>query len=95
MVYIPHTLRTYTKKLGLFNKTEIDKITLQGQQLIQRDKQIASVRQQGINTEIQQFKTREDKRISESNSYFDSIGFSSKLFGWSPRRFCWTGFSLS
>ena len=83
-IYTTYSLRTYTRKLGLFNKTEIDKITLQGQQLIQRDKQIASVRQQGINTEIQQFKTREDKRISESNSYFDSIGFSSKLFGWSP-----------
>ncbi len=79
-----YSLRTYTKKLGLFNKTEIDKITKQGKELVQRDKQIASVRQQAVNTEISQFKIREDKRLGEANSYFDSIGFSSKLFGWSP-----------
>ena len=79
-----YSLRTYTKKLSLFNKTEIDRITKEGQTSIQRNKQLASVRQQNRNIEIQQFKIREDKRINESNAYFDSLGFSSKLFGWSP-----------
>lgn len=79
-----YSLRTYTKKLSLFNKTEVDRITKQGLQTIQRSKQIGSLKQQNVNVEIQQFKAREDKRLDEANSYFDSIGFSSKLFGWSP-----------
>lgn len=79
-----YSLRTYTRKLSLFNKTEIDRISKQGQERIQRSKQIASIKQQNRNIEIQQYKTREDRRLTESNSYFDSIGFSSKLFGWSP-----------
>lgn len=79
-----YSLRTYTKKLSLFNKTDIDRIAKQGQQNIQRNKQLSNIRQQNNNVEIQQFKTREDKRLDEANAYFDSIGFSSKLFGWSP-----------
>lgn len=83
-IYTTYSLRTYTKKLSLFNKTDIDRITKQGRDNVQRNKQIASISQQNRNIEIQQFKIREDKRLSESNSYFDSVGFSSKLFGWSP-----------
>lgn len=79
-----YSLRTYTKKLSLFNKTEIDRVTKQGKEFVQRDKQLASVRQQSNNIELQQFRTREEKRLGETNAYFDSIGFSSKLFGWSP-----------
>ena len=81
-----YSLRTYTKKLSLFNKTEIDKINKIGQEINKRDKQIASIRQQNINIEKKQFQEREEKRLTEANSFFDSIGFSSKLFGWSPTK---------
>lgn len=79
-----YSLRTYTKKLSLFNKTEVDRATKQGREGISRNKQIASISQQNNNNLIQQFKAREDQRINGANKNFDSIGFSSKLFGWSP-----------
>lgn len=79
-----YSLRTYTKKLSLFNKTESDKINRIGKEITKRDKQIASIQQQTQNIEIQQGKLREEKRLTETGAYFDSIGFSSKLFGWSP-----------
>jgi len=79
-----YSLRTYTKKLSLFNKTAIDRATKEGRERISRNKQLASISQQNNNSLIQQFKTREDQRINNANKNFDSIGFSSKLFGWSP-----------
>ena len=77
-----YTFRTYTRKIGLFNKEETDKIKRLSKINLQRNKQIANLYNQMQNIKQQQLKFITDERLNKAE--FGSSDLSSKLFGWSP-----------
>ena len=77
-----YSFRTYTRKLGLFNKEYSDRVKFSFNENMTRNKQIADLRQQGIGLFNIQNKFLEDQRLSRSQ--FGSSDFNTKLYGWSP-----------
>lgn len=77
-----YSFRTYTRKLGLFNKENSDRIKKMAADNIKRNKQISSVAQQSANIINTQSKTLEEQRLAKAN--FTGKDLKSKLFGWSP-----------
>jgi hypothetical protein len=77
-----YSFRTYTRKLGLFNKEETDRIRRANRLNLKRGKQIAQISQ-----EITNLKNKERDLILQerlNNAQFGSSDLSSKLFSWSP-----------
>jgi hypothetical protein len=74
--------RTYTPKLGLFNKQSNDKLRKLGTEGLKRNKKLANVEQQASNILNVQAKFLQEKRIE--NASFSGKDLGSKLFGWSP-----------
>lgn len=77
-----YTFRTYTRKIGLFNKEENDRMKRLAKINIQRNKQIANIHNQMQNVKQQQIKFMTDERLNKAE--FGSGDLSSKLYGWSP-----------
>jgi hypothetical protein len=77
-----YTFRTYTRKIGLFNKEENDRMKKLAKINIQRNKQIANLHTQMQNVKQQQLKFMTDERLNKAE--FGSSDLSSKLYGWSP-----------
>jgi hypothetical protein len=74
--------RTYTPKLGLFNKQSNDKLRKLGTEGLKRNKKLANVDQQASNILNVQAKFLQEKRAE--NASFSGRDLGSKLFGWSP-----------
>lgn len=79
-----YSFRTYTRKLGLFNKEESDRIRRFASENFRRARQLAELRQEMNNVISQQRKFLDDQRMSSAQ--FGSKDFRSKLFGWSPAK---------
>ena len=77
-----YSFRTYTRKLGLFNKENSDRIKKLAADNIKRSKQISSLAQQSTNIINTQSKFLEEQRLAKAN--FSGKDLRSKLFGWSP-----------
>jgi len=77
-----YTFRTYTRKIGLFNKEENDRMKRLAKINMQRNKQIANLHNQMQNIQQQQQKFITDERLNKAE--FGSQDLSSKLYGWSP-----------
>jgi hypothetical protein len=77
-----YSFRTYTKKIGLFNKENSDRIKKQGTLNIRREKQLSNIKQQQDNVFNSQGRFLQEKRLE--NARVNGRDFSSKLFGWSP-----------
>ena len=77
-----YTFRTYTRKIGLFNKEENDRMKRLAKINMQRNKQIANIHVQMQNIKQQQLKFMTDERLNKAE--FGSADLSSKLYGWSP-----------
>ena len=78
-----YTFRTYTKKLGLFNKENSDRVKFSFNENMKRNKQLATINQQSINQINSQKLNFESIRRGGSYS-FNSKDVQSKLYGWSP-----------
>ena len=74
--------RTYTPKLGLFNKQSNDKLRKLGTEGLKRNKKLANIDQQASNILNVQSKFLQEQRAS--NASFSGKDLGSKLFGWSP-----------
>jgi hypothetical protein len=74
--------RTYTPKLGLFNKQSNDKLRKLGTEGLKRNKKLANVEQQASNILNVQAKFLQEKRAENASFIGKDLG--SKLFGWSP-----------
>jgi hypothetical protein len=74
--------RTYTPKLGLFNKQSNDKLRKLGTEGLKRNKKLANIEQQTSNVLNVQSKFLQEKRAD--NASFGGKDLGSKLFGWSP-----------
>jgi hypothetical protein len=77
-----YSFRTYTRKIGLFNKEENDRIKKINLANLKRNKQMVGIGQELKNVIRNQKKTQDDERLDKSQ--FGSEDLSSKLFGWSP-----------
>jgi len=77
-----YTFRTYTAKVGLFNKLSNDKLKRFYQQNFKRNKQLAKINQQTQNLGSVQQRTIDNLRFNKAE--LSSESFRSKLFGWSP-----------
>lgn len=77
-----YSFRTYTRKLGLFNREEIERIRKINQINNRKNKQISLMSQQVRNLEVNQRKALLEERLNQIQ--FGSAELSSKLFGWSP-----------
>ena len=77
-----YSFRTYTRKLGLFNKEYSDRVKFSFNQNIARNKQIADLKQQNINLFNSQNKFLQDQKLNVSQ--FGTSDLNSKLYGWSP-----------
>jgi hypothetical protein len=74
--------RTYTPKLGLFNKQSNDRLRKLGTEGLKRNKKLANIEQQASNILNVQAKFLQEKRAE--NASFGGKDLGSKLFGWSP-----------
>ena len=81
-VFTTYSFRTYTQKLGLFNREKQDRIKKLAANDRKRQKQLASIQQESANLINSQSKFLQDKRLE--NASFSGKDFSSKLYGWSP-----------
>lgn len=77
-----YSFRTYTRKLGLFNKEETDRIKKNNQANLKRGKQIAQIRQEVTNLKNEERENFLQERLNKAQ--FGSSDLSSKLFSWSP-----------
>lgn len=77
-----YSFRTYTRKLGLFNKEETDRIKKNNQANLKRGKQIAQIRQEVTNLRNEERENFLQERLNRAQ--FGSSDLSSKLFSWSP-----------
>lgn len=77
-----YSFRTYTKKLGLFNKENSDKIKEINLSNIKRNKQLANLSQQSANNIVKEIATLKQTSVRAMSSK----DFKSKLFGWSPSK---------
>lgn len=75
-----YSFRTYTRKLGFFNKEFSDNIKNSNLDRIRRSKQIADSFRQTSNAIFVQQKALQQQRLSKDSN----ININSKLFGWSP-----------
>jgi hypothetical protein len=77
-----YTFRTYTRKLGLFNREAIERTKKLALADMQRNKKISQISQELRNVSFNQRKFLFEERLNQSQ--FGSAELSSKLFGWSP-----------
>lgn len=77
-----YTFRTYTRKLGLFNREAIERTKKSALMDMQRNKKISQIGQELKNISFSQRKFLFEERLNQSQ--FGSSDLSSKLFGWSP-----------
>lgn len=77
-----YTFRTYTRKLGAFNKIETDRIKKINRANLYRGKQIAKVRQDVNDMMNKERENLLQERLNQAQ--FGSADFASKLYGWSP-----------
>lgn len=77
-----YNFRTYTRKIGLFNREYIDTLKRLNDFNRSRNKQLSSVAQSLRTLEVKQNKFLLDERLNKSQ--FGSADFASKLYGWSP-----------
>ena len=77
-----YSFRTYSRKLGFFNKENSDRVKQMHLDSIRRNKQLSQITQQTLNNINNQTRKLQEQRLSSSN--FSSKDFRSKLFGWSP-----------
>ena len=77
-----YSFRTYTKKLGLFNKEESDRIKKSFIANFKRNKELSDLTKQIQNIYSQQRKFIDDQRFDTAQ--FNKEEFRSKLFSWSP-----------
>ena len=74
-----YSFRTYTRKLGFFNKEYSDNIKKSNLEIIRRNKQISNSARQIINDV-----TKQQNAISSNRASNNDVKVRSKLFGWSP-----------
>jgi hypothetical protein len=77
-----YSFRTYTKKLGLFNKENSDRLKFMFTENQKRNKQLANISQQSLNMFSSQIRFLEEKRLNTAS--FGINDQETKLFGWSP-----------
>jgi hypothetical protein len=77
-----YAFRTYTRKLGLFNKEETDRIKRANAINLKRGKQIAQISQEISNLRHNERELLLQERLNKAQ--FGSSDLSSKLFSWSP-----------
>ena len=77
-----YTFRTYTPKVGLFNKQASDRLKKAAQTNMRRNKQVSKLQQQNSNTSDVQSRFLQEKKFD--NATLSGSELSSKLFGWSP-----------
>lgn len=77
-----YSFRTYTRKMGLFNKEESDRIKKASKIELQRNKKFSQIDQEITNIKNNQREIFVQERLNKSQ--FGSSDLSSKLFGWSP-----------
>jgi len=78
-----YTFRTYSRKLGLFNKEQNDIIKKNTLARFKMNKQMSDIGRQSANNLIQQRDFMDKQRLEQSMN-FNTEGFRSKLFGTSP-----------
>ena len=77
-----YSFRTYTRKLGLFNKEQSDRVKRNFSENFKRNRQLASLSREMQNIAVQQRKFIDDQRLDKAQ--FGTNDYKSKLFGWSP-----------
>lgn len=77
-----YNFRTYTRKIGLFNREYIDTLKRINDFNRSRNKQISNISQSLRTLSVQQNKFLLEERLNKSQ--FGSADFASKLYGWSP-----------
>jgi hypothetical protein len=77
-----YSFRTYTRKIGLFNREAIERTKKVNLFNMQRNKKISQISQEVRNLSVKQDKFLTDERLN--NSQFGNSDLASKLFGWSP-----------
>lgn len=77
-----YSFRTYTRKLGLFNKEDTDRIKRAFFANLKRNKELSEINRQLMNVDNLQRKFIDDQRLNASK--FTREDFNSKLFSWSP-----------
>lgn len=77
-----YSFRTYTRKMGLFNKEESDRIKKASKIELQRNKKFSQIDQEITNIKNNQREIFVQERLNKSQ--FGNSDLSSKLFGWSP-----------
>lgn len=77
-----YSFRTYTRKMGLFNKEDNERLKKINKFIFDRNKSISNISQQVKNLEIKQREALVQNRLEKSQ--FNNSSLSSKLFGWSP-----------
>lgn len=78
-----YTFRTYSRKMGLFNKEQNDIIKKNNLERFRRNKQVSDIKREANNNVVQQ-RDFMDKQRLESSINFNTETFKSKLFGTSP-----------
>jgi hypothetical protein len=78
-----YSFRTYTRKLGFFNKENSDRVKRMHLDGIRRNKQFAQLAQQTINYTNKQLRSIQQQRL-DGGAGISGKDFKSKLFGWSP-----------
>lgn len=78
-----YNFRTYTRKLGFFNKENSDRFKRLHLEGLRRNKQLSQIAQQSINNTNRQLRTLQQQRL-EGGPGISGKDFKSKLFGWSP-----------
>jgi hypothetical protein len=77
-----YNFRTYTRKIGLFNREYIDTLKKLNDFNRARNKQLSTISQSLRTLKVQQNKFLLEERLNKSQ--FGSADFASKLYGWSP-----------
>jgi hypothetical protein len=77
-----YSFRTYTRKIGLFNREAIERAKKINLFNMRQNKKMAQMSQEIRNLSIKQDKFLTDERLNSSQ--FGNSDLASKLFGWSP-----------
>jgi len=78
-----YSFRTYSRKMGLFNKEQNDIIKKNNLERFKRNKEMSDIKREAKNNIVQQ-RDFMDKQRLESSINFNTETFKSKLFGTSP-----------
>jgi len=78
-----YSFRTYTRKLGFFNKENSDRVKKMHLDNLKRNKQLSKMSQQTANNIYNQTRALQQQRLSNAP---DTKDYRSKLYGWSPVR---------